>query len=242
MTIFTDAYERLLKVFFPARCELCGDVIEFNQTVCRECKALQKIKPPVCDSCGSSKADCKCKKKKNEFEAIAAVYYYRSVAVKAVHRFKDSGMTFLSKRFCKDMAACINERFDGVCFDAVTYVPMRRFDELLRGYNQSELLARGISEIIGVELKELLVKTHRTKPQKRSSARERKVNVFGAFDVKDKDFVRDKTILLIDDVKTTGSTLNECAKMLKIYGAKAVYCATLAVVNNPDKSKKEIKK
>ncbi|MCD7796675.1 MAG: hypothetical protein LUG95_03415 [Clostridiales bacterium] len=91
-------------------------------------------------------------------------------------------------------------------------------------------------------MKPLLVKVEHTKPQKKLSARRRKVNLYGAFDVIDKEYVEGKTILLIDDVKTTGSTLNECTKMLKIYGAKAVYCATLAIVEPKSKKDKDKKK
>lgn len=76
----------------------------------------------------------------------------------------------------------------------------------------------------------------KTKSQKSLSARERKVNVYGAFDVKDKEIVIGKNILLIDDLKTTGSTLNECAKMLNIYGASGVWSATIAIA--PEKKKR----
>ncbi|EKC70523.1 phosphoribosyltransferase, partial [human gut metagenome] len=75
----------------------------------------------------------------------------------------------------------------------------------------------------------MLIKVRKTKSQKSLSARERKVNVYGAFDVKDKKIVKGKNILLIDDLKTTGSTLNECAKMLNIYGASGVWSATIAI-------------
>ena len=79
----------------------------------------------------------------------------------------------------------------------------------------------------------------KTKEQKSLNARERKTNVYGAFDLKDKDIVINKRILLIDDVKTTGSTLNECAKMLNIYGAESVWAATLAVAVPKEKGDKK---
>ena len=238
MNDFTVALERILKLFFPNRCEFCGDVIEFNGTVCDDCKSLPRIALPICEDCGKNKDDCDCKNRKNEYKRIVAPYYYKDKVVKAVHRYKESEMRFLSERFGRDIAECVKNNYSEISFDAVTFVPMRLWDERKRGYNQSEILAKIVSDIIEVPLMNLLVKTERTKPQKRSSARERKVNVFGAFDVTDKEYVNGKTILLVDDVKTTGSTLNECAKMLKIYGAKEVYCATLAVVHNKGKKKK----
>lgn len=236
MNDFVIALKRFSKLFFPNRCEFCGEVIEFNETVCSACKDLPEIKAPICESCGCSKSDCNCKKKKKEYKMIVAPYYYRDRAVIAIHSFKDSDMTFLAPRFCRDIAKCINEHYADIAFDAVAYVPMRKWNQLKRGYNQSEMLARGVSEIINVPVMDLLAKTVRTRPQKRSTARERRANVFGAFDVIDTEYVKGKTILIIDDVKTTGSTLNECSKMLKIYGAKAVYCASLAIVNNKEKA------
>lgn len=238
MNDFIIALKRFSKLFFPNRCEFCGDVIEFNKTICDDCEKLPKIISPTCDNCGSSKDDCKCKNKKNEFKMITAPYYYKDKVVIAIHRYKDSDMKFLAERFSRDIAEGVKNKLADVSFDAVTFVPMRLWDERKRGYNQSKILAEKISKIISVPVENLLVKTERTKPQKRSTARERKVNVFGVFDIPDKELVNGKTILLVDDVKTTGSTLNECAKMLKIYGAKEVYCAVLAVVNNKDKKEK----
>ncbi len=237
MNDFLTALKRFSKFIFPNRCEFCGDVIEFNKTVCNDCKSLPEIELPACENCGKSKNDCDCKNRKNEYKMIVAPYYYKDKTVKAVHRYKESEMKFLSERFGRDIAECVKIRYSDICFDAVTFVPMRKWDERKRGYNQSKILAEIVSDRSGIPLMNLLVKTQRTKPQKRSTARERKVNVFGAFDVTDKKYVNGKTLLLIDDVKTTGATLNECAKMLKIYGAKEVYCAALAIVNNKEKKK-----
>ncbi|MDD6729025.1 MAG: phosphoribosyltransferase family protein [Eubacteriales bacterium] len=237
MNNFLSALDRLTVFVIPKRCELCGEVVEVKETVCPDCKNPPRIAPPVCEKCGCSKADCICKNK-NEFKRIVAPYYYTDKIVAAVHRFKDGNMEFLAKRFILDMTKCVKENYGDISFDAVTFVPMRFWDEFKRGYNQSELLAKGIADNIDVPIMKLLAKTERTKPQKAQSERQRKVNVFGVFDVTDKDFVQDKTILLVDDVKTTGSTLNECAKMLKIYGAKEVYCVSLAIVKHKKDKKK----
>ncbi len=229
MNDFVYALKRMSKALFPNRCEFCGEVIEFKEAVCKECEALPKIDLPACQYCGASKDDCSCNKRKNEYKAITAPYYYKDNVVTAVHRFKDSYMLFLSKRFAKDIADSVKENFSEISFDAVTYVPMTKRSTREREYNQSMLLAKEVAEILDIPFCTLLIKTQETKPQKKQSARQRKVNLYGAFDVTDKEFVKDKAILLIDDVKTTGSTLNECSKMLKIYGASAVYCGVLAI-------------
>ncbi len=116
-----------------------------------------------------------------------------------------------------------------ISFDYITFIPVSKKTLKKRDYNQAYLIATQLSKLLDVEVLDVLAKVSKTKPQKSLSAKERKVNVYGAFDLKDKSAVKDKTFLIIDDVKTTGSTLNECSKMLNIYGAKAVYAATLAV-------------
>lgn len=232
---FTIAIKRLSNAIFTNRCEFCGEVIELDEIICSKCKRLPSIKEPRCKYCGVQKEICRCKHHKNEFKDIVAPYYYADSVTTAVNRFKSSDMPFLSTRLAKDMANCILEKYSDIAFDVITFVPMSKRAERSRGYNQSQLLATEIGKRLNIEVKPLIKKIIDTEPQKEQTAKQRKVNLFGAFDVIDKDYVNDKTILLIDDVKTTGSTLNECAKMLNIYGAKAVYVAALAVVLNDKK-------
>lgn len=233
MNVFNPSLKKLSYALFPKRCELCAEVIELDDTVCDRCKNPPLIKPPVCEFCGASKDDCVCKKHKNEYKNIAAPYYYKDSIVTAIYRFKNSDMTFLAERFSKDIFSCVSENFSDISFDAVTFVPLRLFKEKYRGYNQSEVLAESVAKYLKVDVVPFLKKVRYTGVQHHKSAKMRKADVFGAYDVDEKyvSKLENKTVLLIDDVKTTGSTLNECAKMLKIYGAKSVYCAAVAITN-----------
>lgn len=233
MNVLKKSLKKMSYILFPRRCELCGEVIEVDDSVCEACKNPPLIKPPVCEHCGASKEDCVCKKHKNEYKKIISPYYYKDSIVTAVHRFKNSDMTFLADRFSKDICKCIEENCSNVTFDFVTFVPLRYLKEKRRGYNQSEILAERIAEHFALEVVPCLKKVRYTGVQHKKSASRRKADVFGAYDV-DKEYLTSidgKKILLVDDVKTTGSTLNECAKMLKIYGATSVYCASVAVTN-----------
>lgn len=136
----------------------------------------------------------------------------------------------LTKAQGAEIAKSVKTFYELVDFDCVSYIPMRRYDEKYRGFNQSALLAEEVAGICGCEYKALLVKKHRTKMQKRQRAENRYVNMYNAFDLAENADVADKTILLIDDVKTTGATLSSAALTLKAYGAKAVYCAVFAIV------------
>lgn len=228
-------------VFFTNRCELCGEVIEFNERRCQSCNKLTKIKPPYCEYCGYSKDDCVCKKHKNEYKQIVAPYYYENSVVSAVHNLKNRDMPFLAKGHAKQMADVILQTYGDVNFDYITFVPFRPLHKLKRGFNQAELLANELSKYINAPCVCLLKKVRYTGVQHKKTKQQRQAGVFGAFDVcKDyKNKLNGKTVLLVDDVKTTGSTLNECAKMLKIYSANAVYCASFALTRLDRKDKKK---
>ena len=127
------------------------------------------------------------------------------------------------------MAAAVRVDFADVAFDYVAAVPLGRRRRRKRGYNQAELLARRVAGELHIPYADLLEKVRNNPAQRKQNARSRRVNVYGAYAVIDDSALWDKTVLLIDDVKTTGATLNECAKMLRMHGAKAVYAATVAI-------------
>lgn len=238
MSDFLDALKTMSYAIVTRRCALCGEVVELDESLCDECKSAQKISSPKCMYCGCAKADCNCKKHKNEYKQIAAVYYYSDSIVRAVHNFKDLNMPFLSEHFANDMLAVIDELYSEIEFDCITFVPLRRFRKLKRGYNQSQLIAEQLSKSMHTKCIPLLKKVRYTGVQHNKTAKQRKADVFGAYDVADKfkNALDGKTILLVDDVKTTASTLNECAKMLTIYGVKEVYAISFALTKKEKSS------
>lgn len=234
------ALKKLFKAVAPDRCEICGSVIELEQQYCDQCKTLKHIGLPRCEFCGCESDDCACSKRKNEYKQIVAPYYYSGTVVDGIHNFKECNMPFLANSFSKHMIKAINECCSDIVFDYVTFVPMRRFKKFARGFNQSELLARKISAAMHVSCCDMLDKVRYTGVQHKKSAKERRLSAFGAYDIKPsyRNKLNGSVVLLIDDVKTTGSTLNECAKMLKIYGASEVYAAVFAVSKINDYSRK----
>ena len=235
MSEIKAAAKRLLKIVYPNRCRICGEVIELDAGICAECSRVDKKALPRCYSCGCSKDDCTCKKNKNEFKRIVAPYYYDGQIKKGVSNFKRGGMPFLAESMAQDISVCIEKEYDDIELDYITFVPMTRGERTKRGYNQSELIARELSKLIHVECVPLLIKEEKTRPQKEMSSKERLVNLFGVFEVKNIELIQNSSILLVDDIKTTGSTLSECAKMLNLYGAKEVYSAVYAVVKKEKK-------
>lgn len=222
----------LLRLIYPLRCPYCERVIAFNTDTCAECADLiQKIRitGEVCGYCGIEKKLCICKKHKNFYNEVAGVYYYKGVIRHLINRFKFHNEPHLHKMLGVQMANTVKKRFEGVEFDYVCSVPMTEKGVKLRGYNQSELLAREVAEQLGVEYKDLLIKLWDTRQQHSLSARERTGNLTGVFDIPQGECVKMKTILICDDIKTMGETLGECSKMLYLADAKAIYCVTAAI-------------
>lgn len=237
MSIIKGVLKQFSDFLFCKRCRICGEVVEIDCDLCDECKAVKPIENPRCMHCGCSKNDCICKNKKNEYKQIIAVYYYKDSIVRAVSNLKNNDMPFLAENMADEIYSLVKEEYKDIKFDFVTYVPLRKLHQAKRGFNQSQLIADALSKQMGVESLKLLSKIRYTGVQHHKSARERRADVFGAYDVVDeyKYKLENKNVLLIDDVKTTGSTLSECAKMLKIYGCKSVYAATFALTKKKNK-------
>ena len=133
------------------------------------------------------------------------------------------------------MADYINEKYYGEKFDFITAVPMYFSDRKARGYNQSDELAAALSEKLGIEFRSVIRKIYHTDKQSGKQMTDRTGNVFGVFDVEEN--LEGKSILLVDDIRTTGSTLSECGKMLYLAGAKRVCCVSIAAAKFKKKNK-----
>ncbi len=200
--------------------------------MCHTCEnTLQRIEGEICKLCGMSVDHCRCGHKKHFYKYICAPFYYEGAASRAIWNLKFNNKTKLSKPLAEDMAKCFDLHYAGYDFDICTYVPSAKEDLQSRGYNQAELLAKDFCEITGIKCQNLLVKNFSTRTQHSLSGVERSGNLAGAIDIKEDVDIENMRILLIDDIKTTGSTLNECAKMLLISGAAEVFCLTVAVTD-----------
>lgn len=216
---------------FPDRCCLCGKVIEYKTKVCKKCRKEAKvIRGARCLSCGNTKKDCKCKGKANFYNGVAAAFRYEGVVRNGIALWKFREAERHVNFFADMVVAAMKEAFGDISFDAVTFIPQTKKESQDRTYNQGEQLAAAISERINTPVLPLLVKLYETQRQRDLPLIERSGNVFGVFDCCNKTMTEGKNILLVDDVRTSGKTINECAKMLHIYGAASVYCAVIAIV------------
>lgn len=217
-------------LFFPRRCCYCGKVVPPADEACGAClTAVSRIEPPACPHCGRARDECVCREHKNFYTAVASPFYYEGAARKCIRRLKFSGKTGCAQFLAREMAGAARASFGQKAIDITAYVPMSKKEIKARGYNQSRYLALAAARELSVEFGDaVLVKLYETRAQRTLKAGERSGNLAGVFDVADPRRVQGKTVLLCDDIITTGTTLNECARILLLSGAEEVLCLTAA--------------
>jgi len=208
-----------------------------------------RIKPPLCSRCGKPHEqalgfgrlvtnfpceECRAKSDRTiRYTRIVGAAYYQDAIAEAVKLFKFSDRPFLAAPLAEIMADCAQRELDVDSYDFLVPVPLYPVRQRARGYNQSELLARALmSEFPGATLDHSLKRIRPTRTQSLiKSDSERRSNVRGAFAVRDDAQLVHKQVLLIDDVVTSGGTVNECAAVLRRAGVRRVdvLSAALAV-------------
>ena len=213
------AFDILLSFFFPARCPYCHKTIEYNQIACDNCLAQF----PETYSQNYAKGGYPC----------CSPFFYKGIFRKGVRRFKFGDMPGNSVKLAEPLADCIRKAYDVKDIDIITFVPMFPEKELDRGFNQSKLLARDLSKILKIRFEMLLEKVKDNNPQHDClTETQRRDNVKGVYKAVNSENIKGKTVLIIDDVLTTGYTLGECCKQLEKKTKTKVLCATLCAKNN----------
>ena len=234
----SNLFTRLLDALFPKKikCILCGDELNGDaiNNVCAHChKHAPFISGHTCVRCDMplnaddySNVCFNCKQHDYHFTAMRAVFAYKGGVRSCVYRLKYKHQAFLAEYLSKFM---VNKyaTFDWK-IDAVIAIPLHPKRLKSRGYNQSMLLAQPFCEQLHLPLLDVMTRVKDTPSQTRFGSRDRTKNMKDCFDITDKSAIKDKTILLIDDVYTTGTTIEEAARLLLSAGAKEVYALTLA--------------
>lgn len=233
MGVFDQFKENVNDILFPRRCPLCGSVINRNERICSKCsKDVEFIRRPICRICGRPLYTCSCRKGNYAFVRNVSPLVYTKAAKKGIHRLKFNNSPASSTYFGKLMANVVRTEYlnIGIRFDCVIGVPMHPDEYRERGYNQADLLAKTVAEDIEVpRFVKVLVKYRKNSAQHTLSYIERQRNIRNVFRVTRPEAIIGRTVLLCDDVTTSGSTLDECARTLLDAGARAVYCVTATV-------------
>jgi ComF family protein len=227
-------------LFFPERCPFCRNLLrtqgEEIPGLCPVCeKDIQWMMPPYCPRCGrafpkgaTSNLCSDCLKQKLFFDWGRAAVIYQGIFAEAIQRFKYQGDIHLAD----PLGWFWNKvNLEALSFEAIIPVPLHPARLRERGFNQALLLGKILGKIHNKKvLAKALRRTRNTIPQVQLDHSERERNVRGAFAVRHQHEIMDKCLLLVDDVFTTGATVNECARILKKSGAKQIFVLTLARV------------
>lgn len=225
----------MINVLFPNgyKCVVCNAEIKPSPfCVCEHCyNHLPHIVGKVCLRCGeplySDANYClNCKNNKHEFTKCFAPFMFTEDVIKLIHNLKYDGKKYLATPLGNFMFKCFSEQNLNV--DLVVPVPLHKSRQKQRGFNQAEELAKVFERFWFNVNTTCLSRVKETATQTNLTKSERKENVSGAFKVENKSDVKNKVVLIIDDVYTTGATFNEVASVLIKAGAKQVYGLTCA--------------
>lgn len=240
--LFKEIFDDTFEFLFPSNitCFICGDeVVESEFCLCPKCeKNLPKV-GKHCLKCGSpirsdSNFCLTCKSSKRYFDFARSPLIYKDGIAHAIQGLKYENRKHLAAPLAKIMETEFFKMKEKIGnFDLIVPIPLSKERFKKRGYNQAELLALELSKLVDVPVESNCVsRVKDTVSQTKLSFKERQENLEGAFKIESKEKVKGKTILLIDDVLTTGSTISHCAEILKKAGAKVVCALTFATTDS----------
>ncbi len=230
----------LLDLVYPRACSGCGGRVgpDFHH-VCWDCLSeVLFVRPPYCVLCGDpveGRVDHQytcfnCSSATPYFDRARSAARYRGVVQDLLREFKYRDALWLKPDLARLLESCTAAHYDAEAdVEAVTFVPLYPARQRERGYNQAEILAHALARRLRKPLlSRCLMRVRPTRTQTHLTARERATNVRGAFRARRSRRLEDQRVLLVDDVMTTGATVNECARALKGAGAAQVYVVTVA--------------
>ncbi len=234
--------ESLLELIYPEKniCYICDCYDESigENYICNKCEqSIKKITPPFCNKCGKPinygvSADLcpDCFNFEKSFEASRSPFLYEGIIKDGIYNFKYYNKPYYYKLFGNLILQYMN-KINYLSFDYIASVPIHNSKLKSRGYNQSELLAKYVSIKLNIPYVNALKRIKKTSTQSSQSKLNRMKNLKDSFTIRKKNkitFIKKSSVLLVDDVYTTGSTANECSKVLLNYGVNKVYVVTIA--------------
>ena len=228
--------EALASIVFPPRCPVCDEVIHVGKDTCDDCrKKVVCIGEPVCKKCGKPLENQRreycsdCARKQHYFSQGKAVFVYQGEISQSMYRFKYSNKREYASYYAKEAARIYGGWIRRKQIEAIVPVPMYRWKKKGRGYNQAAVFAMALGERMQLPVEKRMVKRIRnTTPQKELNDVERKANLKKAFQLVP-DIVKYKKILIVDDIYTTGSTIDAVAEVLLQAGVEEIYFLCISI-------------
>lgn len=236
MKFLEKLWKKFKKYFFNEnwRCLVCGREIFENEHFCTDCyKELPFIRGPICNHCGrqlnSFQNYCTtCKGVLTNVDLARSVFNYDKPISSLIRKAKYYNGKYILDVFSEYLFLAYSKNY--INADVICCVPMTEKSFKKRGYNQSKILAQNLANMTGVPFSDCVVKTKETTRQAKLKREDRLKNLVGVFKVTNKNVVKDKRVLIVDDVSTTGATSEALAQKLKKAGASEVCLLTIASV------------
>jgi competence protein ComFC len=234
LNILHNFFIQTIDILFPSFCINCNRTISYKDAcLCVDCFQKIEFLENKCDICSGDILDNKCiicSDRKIFFDRNISLAGYTGIFREIIHNYKFNKRKRLYKHISKLVFNEIDRLKDSI--DIVTSVPISRKKKFHRGYNQSELIAKDIAVRMKKVYRRCLKENRHFKTQRELGYRDRFLNILNRYEIKNtkriRNFFYGKKILIIDDVYTTGATINECARILKSFGADRVYSLTFA--------------
>jgi len=226
--------DKVLNIFYPTRCVFCETVGE--QQICPACrKEYPYLTEPRCKMCGKplrrvEQEYCRdCNGNERAFECGRNLWLHRGGVSDSLYRFKYQGVKSNGRVYAEELAAVYENTLENWEIEQIIPIPLHRRRLAQRGFNQAEVIAVRLGRMLDLPVNtSSLIRQRHTRPQKVLNDRERWRNIRSAFRVKRSDNLSGN-ILIVDDIYTTGSTLNEAAKCLKDAGVRKVFFLTISI-------------
>lgn len=229
-------FGEIVNYIYPPRCPICDKILNPGEEICALCEnKTVLICEPTCKKCGKPLENetqeycADCVKKEHNFRQGKAVFLYKAGIKQSMYRFKYSNRREYARFYAKRAAGIYGGWIVRKQIDVIVPVPMYEKKRRRRGYNQAEVFARALGREVGVPIDVKLVKRIRqTIPQKELNDKQRQNNLKNAFQLTE-NIVKYKEILLVDDIYTTGSTIDAVAETLLAGGARNIYYICISI-------------
>ena len=232
----SDIWEFVLDCLYPRICPICNEIVKRRGSdICPDCeKKLSFVGDSYCMRCGKPVDEyeeyCRdCATGAHVYDEGRAALIYDEYMSKSIYRFKYNGKREFAGFYSRVMYECLREKIESWKVDAIVPVPVHKSKQKKRGYNQAELIAKGLSDRLRIPVCGTLVtRSKATAVQKNLGARERRNNLKKAFNVT-QNVVKLDSVLIVDDIYTTGATIDAIAGCLKAAGVKHIFFVTLCI-------------
>lgn len=234
--VLKDVKDALLSAIFPKTCPVCDNIIRYDDKICRKCVTkIKYIEEPRCKKCSKQLKDetaeycLDCSRTHHFYRNGIAAFLYDDVVSKSIYKFKYHNRRTYAEYYGEAIAKGYESIISKWHADVIIPVPIHEKKLIKRGYNQAGLIAVQLGKNLGMKVDEtVLLRKVNTRPQKEMTKAERKKNLENAFKI-GQNVVKYKKVILVDDIYTTGSTIDECARVLLNAGVQNVYFVSLSI-------------